>query len=73
MLDLVKVGQFGGGADGPLALQTAHHSIHEQYVGQGLGHVLGVLQHTQVRVYSIGQGLGHVLGVLQATHTRQGV
>ena len=46
MLDPVEVGQFGGRADGPLAVQTTRHSIHEEHVGQGLGHVLGVLQAT---------------------------
>lgn len=44
MFDLIKVGQLRGSSNGPLGLQTAHDSIHQQHIGQSLSHVLWVLE-----------------------------
>ena len=44
MFDPVKVGQLWGSGDGPLGLQAAHDSIHQQDIGQSLGHVLRILE-----------------------------
>lgn len=48
MFDPIKVGQLWGGNNGPLGLQAAHDSIHQQDIGQSLSHVLRILKWQQI-------------------------